>query len=173
MSSGSRRVVVENGDRGKAVIVKDERVPQIAAGNNTGVRGAELWSSDMMPVDNSSAAGPRQEAGVIREHGQRLFIGNGQGNAFRITEFTPGHTKVFHRTETLDYDLILSGEIEMELDGGETMTLQTGDVVVVRGAAHAWINRKQESAFVAFVMIDASAVKIDGKEMKTEVPLKS
>ena len=173
MASDSRRVVVENGDSGKAVVTKDERVPQIAAGTNTGIRGVELWSSDMMPVDNSPAAGPRQEAGVIKEHGGRLFIGNGEGNAFRITEFTPGHIKVLHRTETLDYDLILSGEIDMELDGGETMTLRTGDVVVVRGAAHAWINRKQESAFVAFVMIDAKAVTIDGKEMTTEIPLKS
>ena len=168
-----RRAIVENGPAGKAVIADDAQIAAIAAGADTGISGSELWSADMMPVDNSPAQGARQKAGVIKEHGGRLFIGNGQGSAFRVTAFPAGHTKIFHRTATLDLDLILAGEIDMELDGGETLTLKTGDSVVVRGAAHAWINRKSETALVAFVMLDAMPVSIDGTELGTEIPLKS
>ena len=58
----------------------------------------------------------------------------------RITEFAPGSPKFMHRTETLDYAILLSGECDLELDDGKTVHLTQGDVVVQRGTMHAWVN---------------------------------
>jgi quercetin dioxygenase-like cupin family protein len=59
-----------------------------------------------------------------------------------------------HRTRTVDYAVILSGEIEMLLDDSE-VHLNAGDVVIQRGTNHAWVNRGNEPCKVAFVLIDA------------------
>jgi uncharacterized cupin superfamily protein len=72
--------------------------------------------------------------------------------------------------EPLDYDVILAGEIDLELDEGGIVHLRPGDSVIVRGAAHAWINRGSTSAVVIFLMIDAKPVVIDGRELNTRIP---
>ena len=59
----------------------------------------------------------------------------------RITEFAPGHGRFPHRTETVDYAILLSGEIDLELDSDEVVHLKPGDVVVQRGTMHTWINK--------------------------------
>ena len=58
----------------------------------------------------------------------------------RITEFAPGAPKFMHRTETVDYALLLSGECDLELDSGEVVHMKPGDIVVQRGTMHAWVN---------------------------------
>ena len=60
-----------------------------------------------------------------------------------------------HRTETIDYIIVLSGKIDMELDRGETVTIGPGDVMIQRGTNHAWRNRYEETCRLAFVLIDA------------------
>ena len=65
-----------------------------------------------------------------------------------------------HRTETIDYVIVLSGEIEMEMDDDTTIRLKAGDVLVQRGTNHAWINRGPEPARVAFVLIDATPLGV-------------
>ena len=64
-----------------------------------------------------------------------------------------------HRTETVDYVLVLSGEIDMETDDS-TISLKAGDILVQRGTNHAWVNRGTEPARVAFVLIDAKPLGI-------------
>ena len=64
-----------------------------------------------------------------------------------------------HRTETIDYAIVLSGEVEMEMDDS-TIKLKAGDVLVQRGTNHAWINRGTKPARVAFVLIDAKPLGI-------------
>ena len=59
-----------------------------------------------------------------------------------------------HRTETIDYVIVLSGEIDMETDDS-TIKLKAGDVLVQRGTNHAWINHGTEPARVAFILVDA------------------
>ncbi len=68
-------------------------------------------------------------------------------------------TRVMHRTETIDYVIVLSGEIEMEMDDS-TIKLKAGDVLVQRGTNHAWINRGSEPARIAFILIDAKPLGI-------------
>ena len=64
-----------------------------------------------------------------------------------------------HRTETLDYVIVISGEIDMDTDEG-SVTLRNGDVMVQRGTNHAWVNRSASLARVAFVLLDAQPIGI-------------
>ncbi|MEH2419545.1 MAG: cupin domain-containing protein [Nostoc sp.] len=166
-----RRVVVANDSSGKAMATSDEVLPAMSVGTETKISGCELWSTDKMPVDNSAEAAVEQKAGVVQRYHDFNYVGNGQGAAFRITEFPPGHAKIPHRTETLDYDVVLAGEIDLELEGSETVHLKTGDSVIVRGATHAWINRGSVPAVLVFIMTDASPVVVNGKELDTRYPV--
>jgi quercetin dioxygenase-like cupin family protein len=81
------------------------------------------------------------------------------GTRFTVNDIPPGRTGPMHRTETIDYVIVLSGEIEMEMDDS-TIKLKAGDVLVQRGTNHAWINRGPKSARVAFILIDAKPLGI-------------
>ena len=61
-----------------------------------------------------------------------------------------------HATKSIDYALVLAGEIDMLLDDSE-VHLNTGDVIVQRGTNHAWVNRGDEPCCIAFVLIDAAS----------------
>jgi len=64
-----------------------------------------------------------------------------------------------HRTETLDYAIVLSGELDMDMDDS-TVKLKAGDIVIQRGAHHSWVNRSNAPARIAFIMIDANPLGI-------------
>lgn len=83
-----------------------------------------------------------------------------RGTRFMIAEYPPGNVPRRHRTETIDYIIVLSGSIAMELDGGRTVTVHAGDVVVQRGTYHAWRNTGPEVCRMAFVLVDAEPLAI-------------
>ena len=161
-----RRIVTGHNAAGKAVIKTDEQiaaVPRIGAG----ISGAEIWSTDQMPIDNSAAADAAQRAGFVKHTN---YVGDGGGTAFRINEWAPGHARFTHRTETLDYAIVLSGEIDCELENGEGVHLKSGDVMIQRGTIHTWVNRGSVPAVTAFILIDAKPVEVKGTEMRTVFP---
>jgi hypothetical protein len=98
-------------------------------------------------------------------------VGDGGGTTFRINEFGPGCVRFTHRTESLDYVIQLSGELDCELEGGEVVHLKPGDVMIQRGLLHTWVNKGSVPGVVAFIMIDAKPVEVNGKEMRTVFPL--
>ena len=113
-----------------------------------------IWCSDCTPADISVGD-------TIEDMGARM-LGSPPpptGTRFAVIDFPPGNTAVMHRTETLDYVLVLSGEIEMDMDDS-VVKLKAGDVMVQRGTNHAWINRSKAPARVAFVLIDAEPLGI-------------
>ena len=75
-----------------------------------------------------------------------------------------------HRTETVDYALLLSGECDLELDSGEVVHMKPGDIVVQRGTMHAWVNNGAAPAVFAFILIDADPVEIGNKKLTTHYP---
>ncbi|HVA34622.1 MAG TPA: cupin domain-containing protein, partial [Stellaceae bacterium] len=111
-----------------------------------------IWSTPSLPADNADDSdGAKRIAGTAMKN----------GSVFRIVEYAPGVAPRNHRTETIDYAVVLSGELEMELDG-EVVHLKAGDVVVQRGTIHNWINRGTVPCVVAFVLIDAKPLTIGG-----------
>ena len=80
------------------------------------------------------------------------------GTVFRLVEYQPGVAPRNHRTETVDYALVLSGEIEMDLDG-TIVKLKQGDALVQRNTIHNWINRGAQACVIAFVLVPAKDAK--------------
>jgi quercetin dioxygenase-like cupin family protein len=113
-----------------------------------------IWSTDRTPADISLGE-------QIEDMGARI-IGTAppaNGTRFAVIDFPPGNQPRMHRTETIDYVIVLEGEIEMDMDDS-TVKLKAGDVMVQRGTNHAWANRSNQRARVAFVLIDAAPLGI-------------
>jgi quercetin dioxygenase-like cupin family protein len=147
-----RRVVTGHDSQGRAVVAIDEMSQNLRSAR-PGATGCVVWTSQGFPVDNTGEA----DAG-LRETGTTLD----NGTVFRILELAPGNTPRMHRTDSLDYAVIMSGEIDMELDGSTTH-LTAGDVVVQRGTVHNWVNRGTQPCVIAFVLIAAKPVEVGGK----------
>ncbi len=95
----------------------------------------------------------------------RLDLWKGaDGTVFRLVEYQPGVAPRNHRTETLDYAVVLSGEIDMELDGS-VVHLRAGDTLVQQGTLHNWVNRSARPCVIAFVLIPAKPAERDGKQL--------
>jgi quercetin dioxygenase-like cupin family protein len=81
------------------------------------------------------------------------------GTRFTVIDFPPGNAPHMHRTETVDYVIVIEGEIEMDMDAS-TVKLKAGDILIQRGTNHAWANRGSKRARVAFVLVDAEPLGI-------------
>ena len=148
-----RRVVTGHDNQGRAVATIDE-VSQNLRSARPGATACVVWTSQGFPIDNTGEADDG-----LRETGTTLD----NGTVFRILELQPGNTPRVHRTDSLDYAVIMSGAIDMELESGELTHLKAGDVVVQRGTVHNWINRGPEPCVIAFVLIAAKPVEVGGK----------
>ena len=169
MTVNIRRIVTGHDSSGKAIVASDERITGASAPARPYISRVEIWSADKMPVDNSEgAASEAQRKGFVVRHN---YVGSGQGHVCRVVEFAPGGTKFMHRTETLDYAILLSGECDLELDDGKTVHLKQGDIVVQRGTMHAWLNNGSQPCTFAFILIDADPVEIGGKTLTTHYPV--
>jgi quercetin dioxygenase-like cupin family protein len=79
-----------------------------------------------------------------------------------FVEFGPGVAPRNHRTDSIDYAVVMSGEIDMQLDD-TVVHLKAGDVLVQRGTIHNWFNHGTQPCVMAFVLIDARPVEVGGK----------
>jgi quercetin dioxygenase-like cupin family protein len=122
------------------------------------VRPLALSGPESFPVDNTGAA----DEG-LRKTGTTL----GNGTVFRVVEFAPGVAPRVHRTDSIDYAVVISGEIDMELDNS-VVHLKAGDVLVQRGTIHNWVNRGSAPCVIAFVLIDAKPVEVGGKVLHAQ-----
>jgi mannose-6-phosphate isomerase-like protein (cupin superfamily) len=148
-----RRVVTGHDANGKAIVTIDDVLP--ARSMRAGVTASVAWTSEGFPVGNNGDAdeGKRQTGTT-----------HANGTVFRIIEFAPGNAGRDHRTDSIDYLCILSGEIDMDIDGAE-VHLKAGDVMVQRGTIHNWINRGREPCVIAFVLIAAHSAVAGGKTL--------
>jgi quercetin dioxygenase-like cupin family protein len=90
------------------------------------------------------------------------------GTVFRVVRYEPGVTPRNHRTDSIDYAVVISGRIEMELDDGVLVKLKAGDVLVQRGTIHNWINRSDEPCVIVFVLISAKPVSANRRQLNAE-----
>ena len=154
MAAPSRRVVTGHDANGKSVVLSDGEPPQHheMTGEAIGADFIELWSSpETVPVLTSEPAS---------EPNERPFtIMPPSGHLMRIIDIYPAHMggqkTVMHRTRTLDYAMVISGEVVLHLSDSEVV-LGPGEVVVQRGTDHAWENRSDSVTRMAFFHVDAS-----------------
>jgi mannose-6-phosphate isomerase-like protein (cupin superfamily) len=167
-----RRVVTKLDASGKAVVLLDERTPLVRPRGPAYV--GNLWVTESSPPDFSSSADraktkiglmPPKGGSVFRvvefppESDQLAHIGTGNmqdavGAAGTPAKGVPPRHPLMHRTRTLDYAIILTGEIDMLLDEGE-VHLKAGDVVVQQATNHAWVNRGHAPCRIAFILLDS------------------
>ena len=147
-----RRVITGHDASGRAVVTIDEVAKNVVSGR-PGANAAVVWTTEGFPANNDGDA----DAG-LRQVGTTLA----NGTVFRIIEFSPGVAARNHRTDSIDYIVIISGEIDMELDGS-VVHLKAGDVMVQRGTIHNWVNRGSAPCVLAVVLVDAKPVEAGGK----------
>ena len=150
-----RRVVTGHDANGHAVVKIDEVSKNIVS-SRPGASACVVWTTDAIPADNTGDA----DAG-LRKTGTTLP----GGSVFRVVEFSPGVSPRVHRTDSIDYAVVISGEIDMELEKGSEVHLKAGDVLVQRGTVHNWINRGKAPCMIAFALIDAKSVTAGGKKL--------
>jgi quercetin dioxygenase-like cupin family protein len=146
-----RRVVTGHKPDGKASVLIDEVSTDVVSFRR-GATVCNLWSTTSQPADNDDEAdGAKRIVGTTTKN----------GSVFRVIEYQPGVAPRNHRTNSIDYAIVLRGEIDMELDG-EVVHLREGNVLIQRGTIHNWVNRGSESCFIAFVLVDAHPATVRG-----------
>jgi len=148
-----RRVVTGHDDARVAKVLVDALATN-AKYPSPGTVSTMIWCTEGAPAAIPVGAAPE-------DMGART-IGTApppKGTRFAVIDFPPGNAPHMHRTETIDYVIVLEGEIDMDMDQS-TVRLKAGDVMVQRGTNHAWANRGSARARVAFVLIDAEPLGI-------------
>jgi quercetin dioxygenase-like cupin family protein len=88
------------------------------------------------------------------------------GTVLRFVDVKPGHLSPMHRTVSLDYGVVLEGEVELVLDSGETRLLKRGDVAIQRGTMHAWRNTSEtEWARMMYVLQESKPLVVEGVKL--------
>ncbi len=175
-----RRIVTGHNAAGQAVILEDAPPPRTArVGGPAGPMFYEVWNTRATPAPIDRASGEPAEDGIIlapprngtrirvldiypddpglgsmsAEQARAHFAEVGAAGASSHTGGADSRHAFMHRTETVDYGIVLQGEIVLILDEGET-TVRAGDIVVQRGTNHGWSNRTDKPCRIAFVLID-------------------
>ena len=155
MSLKVRRIVTGHDEAGKAIVKIDEMASNVRE-TRKGANAAVIWTTDDgFPVDNDGFEDPSN-----RSIGTTVP----NGTVFRVLQLNPGVAPRRHRTDSIDYAVVMSGEVDMVLDG-ETVRLRAGDVMVQRGTVHDWVNNGTEPCVIAFVLVSAKPVSAGGETL--------
>ena len=178
MARPFRRVVTGHNAQGKSIFIMDGPSPVVHSRGAGSTAITEFWETRTTPASNAGHDDP-----TIGQP-QRVPPPK-NGSKFRVVEYPPDSQRVaalrapdashdsksegyvrdlknarhpgFHKTDSIDYAIVLSGEIHALMDDGEIL-LKPGDVLIQRGTSHAWSNRAEQPCCIAFVLIDADPV---------------
>ena len=174
-----RRIVTGHDEDGKSIVLSDGPAPRVVTLDGRGSAFVELWTTRATPAPIDRTAGEPPEDGVHLfppTNGTRLrIVVFPPEDESVLAQLTPDAVRaaftainaadaipegssphpLMHRHQTVDYGLVLEGELVLVLDGSET-PLRVGDVVIQRGTSHAWANRSGRPARMAFILIDGA-----------------
>lgn len=155
-----QRVVTGHDANGRAIFKSEDISPtkMIPTGDASFLL---LWTTPTVPADNNDETDGRD-----RDVGTTLT----GGSAFRIVDILPGEQSPMHRTNSIDYGIVMQGEIELELEDGHRKTIREGGVVVQRGTNHLWRNTTDKPCRIAFILIEAPAYLHNGVPLEEAKP---
>ena len=175
MPIAKRRVVTGHGAKGQSVILFDDHAQNVThIPSWEGLYVTELWVTSEMPIDNNGSADrslrpmkhdPDPSGTIFRlveipPESKTTFNAKGifeeLGSATKPSAKDSSRHPTMHKTKSIDYLVVISGEMIMAMEDGETLLTQ-GDCVVQRGTNHAWINRSTQPCLIAAILIDAQA----------------
>ena len=175
MAQPIRRIVTGHNKDGRSIFLCDGCAENVRE-NSNGMAVTELWTTDATPANNTGHEDAGARPAVLQPPPR--------GSRFRIVEYPPDSIRFaagtdatafrdaglnrsaatdtsrhpgMHKTDTIDYAIVLSGEIYAVMDEGETL-MRPSDCLIQRGTSHAWSNRSDRPCQVAFVLIDAEPV---------------
>ncbi len=157
MSLKVRRVVTGHDEQGRAKVLIDETTTNVMS-PRPGAEFSVIWTTEGFPTSNEGSTDPSHK---------KIGTTLPNGSVFRIVSFGPGVAPRNHRTDSIDYAVVMSGEIDMELDIG-SVHLKAGDVLVQRGTIHNWVNRGTAPCVIAFTLISAKPVTAGGKTLTAQ-----
>jgi mannose-6-phosphate isomerase-like protein (cupin superfamily) len=175
-SSAIRRIVTSHDAGGKAIVLTDGAAPNARVRPGTGITATLLWTTTSMPATYSNedrgndtvATAPPPGGTVLRvvefpPESAMHHDGSNPLAAMGLAHDTMGRRPAthphMHATDSVDYAIVIEGEIDMLLDDSE-VHMKTGDILVQQGTNHAWVNRGAAPCKVAFVLIDAAGAPI-------------
>jgi len=145
--SAPRRVVTGHDAAGRSVVLSDGPTPR---SHDIGVAVFhELWNTRATPAPVAATEPEPTERALVTPP-------DPNGTIIRITEIKAGERSPMHRTESIDYGIVLKGEVWLVLDDGSETRLGPGDVVIQRGTDHAWENRSRRPVRIVFVLVDGA-----------------
>ncbi|HEY8521566.1 MAG TPA: cupin domain-containing protein [Gammaproteobacteria bacterium] len=174
-----RRIVTGHDEHGRSVILEDGPPPRVARiGGEHGPLFFEVWNTRETPARIDRASGEPPEEGIQLappKNGTRIRVLEVPPEDPSIAKLTPEQARAhfaevgaaeaashrgsgsrhpfMHRTETIDYGIVLEGELTLIMDEGETV-VRAGDIVIQRGTNHGWANRGKVPCRIVFVLID-------------------
>ncbi|MFM5954550.1 MAG: cupin domain-containing protein [Novosphingobium sp.] len=155
-----QRVVTGHDAAGRAVFRSEDVTPtkMIPSGDASFLL---VWTTETVPADNNDETdGRKRDAGLTLNH----------GSVIRVVDMLPGKQSPMHRTNSIDYGIVLEGEIELELDDGAKKTVRQGGIIIQRGTNHLWRNTSDKVCRIAFVLIEAPAYLHDGVPLEEHKP---
>lgn len=155
-----QRVVTGHDEHGRAVFRSDEEFAtrMIPSGD---AAFTLIWTTATVPADNND-----ETDGRLRDAGLTL----NEGSVIRVVDMLPGKESPLHRTNSIDYGIVLKGEIELELDDGRKTVVREGGIIVQRGTNHLWRNTTSEVTRIAFILIEAPAYLHNGVPLDEHKP---
>ena len=155
-----QRVVTGHNEHGRAVFKSEDISPtkMIPSGDASFLL---VWTTDTVPADNNDETDGRdRDAGITLN----------RGSVIRITDMLPGKQSPMHRTNSIDYGIVLEGEIELELEDGAKRTIKQGGIIIQRGTNHLWRNTTDKVCRIAFILIEAPAYLHNGQPLQEHKP---
>ncbi|KAK0744294.1 hypothetical protein B0T21DRAFT_380632 [Apiosordaria backusii] len=123
------------------------------------------YTTSRFPPDLNNDADLKEHQSLI-SNPDKLGLVNPKGTVLRCVDFAPGYACGMHRTQSLDYGIVMEGEVDMVLDSGERYSLKRGDVAIQRATQHQWVNKSNTQwARMMFVLQDCQPLIVAGKEM--------
>lgn len=150
-----QRVVTGHDADGRAVFKCEDVTPTQAIPSGDAAF-LLVWTTPTVPADNNDEIDGRNREAGLTLHG---------GSVIRIVDMLPGKQSPMHRSNSIDYGIVLDGEVELELDDGARKTIGQGGIVVQRGTTHLWRNTTDKPCRIAFILIEASAYVHEGQPL--------
>ena len=146
MSFKIRRILTGHDAQGRSLVAEDSLIESTPGKMQPAIQIANFWINESLPP---VLDGPDPAKGAFP-----MLPSNG-GAVFRVLELAPSTPPHMHKTETIDYVVVLAGELTMLLDEGVEVTLKPRDTMIQRATVHGWANRGSAPARFATVVIDA------------------
>lgn len=160
MSQPIRRIVTGHTKEGKAIFTIDEEIETVVIPTGDAAM-ATLWTSASVPADcNDQIDGRILDAGTTLKG----------GSVIRVVDMLPGASSPMHRSASIDYGIVLSGEIELELDDKIFKTVGIGGVIIQNGTIHKWRNPSPSKICrIIFVLTEAKPFEVNGVPLTDEM----